>query len=228
MLVSTSIAALSGVVVAILAGGSGTNMLQTYRIANKTSSPPSLDSSKNWSTQDGAVEHLKSLNRKELLELFSASRVCAPSQDLQGDWNGALLDNNGYVMTKVSSIITNGLFGMGRTWNGKSFGSESKGMNRFFGRRKDNDANTRIIETEHGFEYTIQQSKILPTGQESIQLKYSKYHLPISMFYTMMDELRLVPGHDDVLIGMGCMGWSGGMLNCQPFCLWKADSKKQK
>ena len=34
--------------------------------------------------------------------------------EIEGEWNGALLENNGIVMTTVSTIMTNNLFGMNR------------------------------------------------------------------------------------------------------------------
>ena len=41
----------------------------------------------------------------------------------------------------------------------------------------------------------------------------------------MVDELRVLKLPEDssveVMIGMGCMAWSGGMLNASPFCLWR-------
>ncbi len=46
----------------------------------------------------------------------------------------------------------------------------------------------------------------------------------------MVDEVRLlkVPIIEDdeekfdlILLGMGSMAWSGGMYNCQPFCLYR-------
>jgi hypothetical protein len=35
----------------------------------------------------------------------------------------------------------------------------------------------------------------------------------------VIDEVRLVPGHDDILVGLGSMAWSGGMANSAQFCL---------
>lgn len=45
----------------------------------------------------------------------------------------------------------------------------------------------------------------------------------LSPWYSMHDELRYIPIADDysVLLGFGCMGWSGGIRNAAPFCLYR-------
>lgn len=90
---------------------------------------------------------------------------------------------------------------------------------------------------EHSFDYTITSTSTKPslfsdesTKISSIQLKYEKYQSPLSLWRTMVDEVRLlkVPIIEDdeekfdlILLGMGSMAWSGGMYNCQPFCLYR-------
>ena len=106
------------------------------------------------------------------------------------------------------------LFGKGRRWNGKVFGAGGKGINRFRG--KYNGA----MHMEHSFDFTIQES-ILKSGSKSVVLDYSKYQFPLSLWWTMKDELRCLPC--GVLIGLGCMAWSGGMMNAAPFCLYPAN-----
>ena len=249
MIFSAAQLAASAVVLA-LAGSSGRNMLQTSRIANNNKENNGLlssvtiddgiasddDSDLVFSStkQQNTVRYLQSLKRKELLELFCSSSVSDTTSlnDIKGEWNGILLENNGLLMTKVSGILTHGLFGMGRTWNGKAFALDSQqqenavvdgitktttkqGVNRFFGR-----SDRTSTEFEHSFDFSIASSKIVP-NEQSIQLRYSKYQSPFSLWKTMVDEVRIIPGNDDVLIGFGSMAWSGGMLNSAPFCLWR-------
>ena len=124
--------------------------------------------------------------------------------------------------------MTNILFGTGNKWNGKSFSSSSsssslkgnnKGINRFIIKGKDTPLK------KHEFDFSFEESKIQP-GTQSILLKYSRYQkLPISLWYTMKDEIRVLPvdcEEEKIFLGMGCMAWSGGMLNAAPFCLWKS------
>lgn len=178
------------------------------------------------------VRLLQSLGRPQLLQVFLSS---TPPQDLDvldGEWNGLLLDNNGKIMTAVSNIMTHTFFGRGRRWNGKQFfysGSSDpgKGINRFVTPTISSSSSSAslsgtIVEKRHEFDFEIQESKLAP-GSRSVRLVYNKYHRFLSPWHTMSDELRLVSAAEtDVLIGMGCMAWSGGMLNASPFCLWRA------
>jgi len=123
-------------------------------------------------------------------------------------------------------------------WNGKTFSSskpstttiKGKGINRFVmsssidnretnekenSTNNSNSNNNNNIFKRHEFDYSIEDSKLLP-GTKSLQLKYANYQLPISLWYTMMDELRVIaiPGSTStsstmILIGMGWMGWDG-------------------
>jgi len=150
-------------------------------------------------------------------------------------WNGILLNNNNLGMTSIGSkFMSNILFGKGRRWNGKSFDLEGKGINRFAvgstmtmttttTTTNDNKSEEEgEVEVEHIFDYTIGDSRIL-TGTPSIILNYSKYQGYLSLWRTMTDEVRSIPG-SEVFIGFGAMAWSGGMLNSAPFCLFPAKS----
>ena len=169
-------------------------------------------------TTTTVVKKLQTMKRKELLELFKSSEIPSRSalpQLIQGEYDGCLLNNNG--LTKITEIITNGLFGRGRQWNGKSFGEKSTGINRF--RSKELGSTT---ETEHMFRYDIGPSTLHP-DKESIRLDYGNFQSPWSLWKTMKDEVRVAAVNDDgnlVLIGMGCMAWSGGFWNASPFCLY--------
>ena len=198
------------------------------------------------------------------------------SNGLYGDWDGYLLANNG--LTKISNILSHTMFSgltprlrQRRRWIGKRFSSQPTksvfetdaatasriGINRF--RRFDdsgndnieNDDDTNFFFNQHQFDYGIENSKIQP-GTKSLFLKYNRYQSLsfLSPWYTMRDEIRVVPesflrsiltlnsdeGGDagsattnttstttDVLLGMGSMAWSGGALNSAPFCLIRSN-----
>ena len=130
--------------------------------------------------------------------------------------------------TSVSSFLSNACFGRGRIWNGKAFSSRKgdrtsgRGNNRFLSKTKESQFGT--IEKQHEFDFTVAPSKIWK-GVDAITLLYKPYQSPISPWSSMRDELRVLrkPGKKKdkggILIGFGCMSWSGGHLNSVPFCL---------
>jgi len=247
----------SSAVTAILVS-SAANMYQTYKVSNRffrNDNDTELLSLTSGNTQhvlnkylnsagriqvpkekkvEEVVQDLKELSREELLLLFLSCEAPKDSNDITGEWNGGLLDNNGWIMTSVGDLLTNQLFSMGRTWNGKSFlGREtSVGENRFRPRLRSDDLEK--IEREHKFQYSLEPSR-LNANSPSLTLKYSKYQGKLSLWNSMRDELRVLrlPQQEGkkgggIMIGMGCMAWSGafwrdGMMNCSPFCLWTND-----
>jgi hypothetical protein len=114
------------------------------------------------------------------------------------------------------------LLSMGRRWNGKAFTPEGKGINQFLSKKEGH-----TTDTEHSFDISIQESKI-QCGKESARLRYANYQSLVSLWRTMVDEVRFLPGSTDVSIGFGSMAWSGGMLNSAPFCLWRANHPDSK
>jgi hypothetical protein len=218
-------------VVLTLAGGTVRNMLQTVRVVGSSGSTINDENTNRQllpasacTTPKATVEYLQSLEREELLQLFCSGSEPEDLSELSGEWDGVLLKNNGLGMTTVgSNFMSNVLFGMGRKWNGKAFGAEGKGMNRFYGRTSES------TEKEHSFDFSSQESSRIQSGKPSVRLQYSNYQSTLSLWKTMTDEVRCLPGDTEVLIGFGAMTWSGGMLNSAPFCLWRAnnpDSKK--
>lgn len=190
-------------------------MLQTARVARLPSNTPAPSFPENSRASTKAmVDHLQTLSREELLEVFCS---CPPPSDLaklSGEWNGILLNNNNLGMTSIGSkFMSNVLFGKGRRWNGKFFGAGGNGINRFCGKHNG------LIDKEHSFDFSIQNSKIKP-DTSSVCLDYSNLQFPLSLWRTMTDEVRCLPA-GDVLIGFGAMAWSGGMLNSAPFCLYR-------
>ena len=215
-----------GAATAVLALASGRNMWQTYSICNAHDSQQEeqdascLSVMDNVSSQEKVLERIQSMPRNELLELFLSSDPPTSLESINGEWNGILLNNN-IVLTTVTNFLTNGLFGMGRKWNGKAFYKGQQGTNRFHSK-----ADPSTIQTEHQFDFSIAPSRLDPNKSSSVMLIYSKYQNLFSLWKTMVDELRVLklPGDSsvEVMICMGCMGWSGGMLNASPFCLWRS------
>eukprot|EP00980_Cylindrotheca_fusiformis_P004033 scaffold880_cov132-Cylindrotheca_fusiformis.AAC.29 len=212
--------AISGAVVAI-AGSCGRNMLQTAQVTNQgnasTLNQVGLGCIRGNSSD--VAKHLELLNRKELLQLFTLCDVPTDLSVIEGEWDGKLLENNGLLMTKVSAFMTHGLFALGssRQWAGKRFGVEN-GSNRFFNQKTDS------YDTDICFDASIQESS-LQTGNPCVRLSYYNHQSPFSLWKTMVDELRIIPGCDDVLLGMGSMAWSGGSKNAAPFYLHRITEK---
>ena len=119
---------------------------------------------------------------------------------------------------------------MNKLWNGKQFGyakDELIGINRFKG---DKDVPYKV----HKFDYSIAPSIF---GKSSIRLNYSSHQGLLSLWKTMVDEVRILKfprvdnnieeskeQFDIILLGVGSMAWSGGMYNSQPFCLYQPSS----
>lgn len=121
--------------------------------------------------------------------------------------------------TELSRFLTNVLFGRRKKWNGKIFGPNTKGINRFYSNKHSDH-----LETAHNFDFIIQPSSLVP-NVTSVGLRYSDYQIFLSPWYSMRDEVRLLelpsPVEFEIMIGFGCMKWSGGFLNGAPFCLYR-------
>lgn len=255
MIVAVANIAVAGALL-FVGGGTGRNMLQTYNVArHHHHHPQPLEEGQRTTTTtlpaelsgdaDGTVQYLQSLKRKQLVELFCSGTSPTSLSEIEGEWDGHLLDNNGLFMTKASDILTNILFSMGRKWNGKAFRQGGViGENRFIPKRtrekpmtgsevdstaettaeKEQENESSCLATtqyEHKFDTSIETSGIDGT-KNALIVKYSKYQFPLSLWSTMIDELRFIDdGQTQVLIGMGSMGWSGGRLNSSPFCLFR-------
>ena len=171
-------------------------------------------------TLNDVMSDLNSMKRSDIIKLFVASSSPSKSSILIGDWNAVLLENNGLVMTSISQQITNNLFGNRNSWNGKKFQSSGIGINRF--QTRNNDDNNIIYN--HNFDWEIKESAFF--GGETLSLDYSNYQGSLSPWKSMKDEVRVLGKTKDgklIMIGMGCMAWSGGMLNASPFCLFAKD-----
>jgi hypothetical protein len=119
MMILPIASAAAGAVTAALALSSGRNMLQTFQISRgyqETTDtkapwiPPSLHRHLSdptvSSTTSSVVSDLEDLSRKELVELFLSCQRPENISAIEGEWNGVLLENNGFVL--VSSDYTFG------------------------------------------------------------------------------------------------------------------------
>lgn len=115
--------------------------------------------------------------------------------------------------------MTHFLFSRGRRWNGKAFGDDKRGINRFVTKSKSKE------ELDHTFDCQIEKSS-LQSDQESLVLRYKNYQTLRSggwtslLWKSMVDEIRLIDclNGECVLIGMGSLGWSGGTYNGSRKC----------
>ncbi|KAI2512645.1 hypothetical protein MHU86_1864 [Fragilaria crotonensis] len=188
MIVGVALKAAATGIAATLAACSATNMYQTHTLlqlrtqtfscpaATPTSpeTPIATDLENNNNDADyqlrsaeQTVDQLTSggvsSRRRELLQLFLGSQ--APSiDDIQGEWTGILLDNNSWVMTTVTAVITHKLFGRGRQWRGKLIRDNWTGINRFSG-------DQGSIEMAHEFQFQIGPSKL--DGSPSLKHDYA-------------------------------------------------------
>ena len=158
------------------------------------------------------------------------------------------------VQTRVSEFLTNSLFGRGHRWNGKAFcvdkattssniEKSSTGKNRFISSATEessmatpvvasSNTTTSTIRYDHSFDFGLEPSRIAP-NLKSLILRYNRHQTFRSSGWTsllwksMVDEIRIVEcaNGDCVLLGLGCMAWSGGMLNGSPFCLFRPASE---
>mmetsp|Transcript_17089 Transcript_17089/g.25886 ORF Transcript_17089/g.25886 Transcript_17089/m.25886 type:complete len:225 (-) Transcript_17089:290-964(-) len=197
---------------AALSGSVARNIWQTYQLLRQEPQSKQL-LPKSIIKVDDALTRLKSMKRKELVQLYMSSDAPDRLSSISGPWNGTLLDNNGWIMTSVSEIITYYFFGIGdRHWNGKSFADDHTGWNQF-------QTKGGKIELEHKVDVSIGPSGL---GKNSAIVRYSSYQSFFSPWRTMVDELRVLKldyVDGEILICMGFMGWSGGVLNASPFCL---------
>ena len=185
-----------GAATAVLALASGRNMWQTYSICNAHDNQQQEQGASCLSVMDNVS------SQENVLERIQS------------------MPRNELLELFLSSDPPTSLESINGEWNGKAFYKGRQGTNRFHSK-----ADPSTIQTEHQFDFSIAPSRLDPNKSSSVMLIYSKYQNLFSLWKTMVDELRVLklPGDSsvEVLICMGCMGWSGGMLNASPFCLWR-------
>lgn len=98
MIVVNACKAAAVAIVGSLAFHSGRNMVQTRQVCRTVDSIGQGTTTKSLEGGPTTVEELQKMNRKELLELF-VQQCEAPTKlsEIEGEWNGSLLKNNGLV-----------------------------------------------------------------------------------------------------------------------------------
>jgi len=117
---------------------------------------------------------------------------------------GALLWRG--VLCPASALVTHVLFAPGHAWVGKEFAADGTGRNVFADGR-----------CRRPFAYAVAPSAF--DGRPALVLTYRRRDRLWGNALGMRDELRTIPGHPRILIGMGSMVASGGVRNTAPFVL---------
>lgn len=84
-------------VTAVLAISSGRNMFQTWNLSRQNAHPESQIPPL-FDTTAMAIGKIQAMKRKDLLQLYFSSRGPQNLQQVQGEWNGILLDNDNFIM----------------------------------------------------------------------------------------------------------------------------------
>ena len=90
-------------VTAVLTISSGKNMLQTVSLSRQqTPTTLPLQQLDHINDSSTVISHVQSLNRNQLLQLyFHQSRSPRNLKEVEGEWDGCLLDNNSRIMVRL-------------------------------------------------------------------------------------------------------------------------------
>jgi hypothetical protein len=202
---SVVVAAASSAILLTVASQCARNMIQTVDVRRRAAILPTmgdascpampnpLASLSESSSADTTADRLRTMKRKDLLDVFASSRAPTPSElsewfsckgsekgenestDEYCEWEAMLLDNNSFIMNASSSFMTHALFGgIALPW--RLVGNSSKAKGRWNGKAfgtagrginrflgKDAENNPSSFR-RHAFDYDIVKSKILPEG----------------------------------------------------------------
>jgi hypothetical protein len=179
--------------------------------------------------QNGRATRTAPQLTERLICAADVSRVCASKSDAVALWRsgvapdprdlcerelvGTLLWRG--VLCPASHIVTHVLFGGGRRWTGKALDAGGAGANTFAdGRRR------------RRFSYAIAPSQL--DGKPALVLTYRGHDRLFGGMLGMRDELRALPGHPGLLLGLGGMAATGGVHNSAPFVLETRDVPRRK
>jgi hypothetical protein len=96
-------------VTAVLAMSSGRNMVQTWNLSRQNANPKTKESDDSitpFDTTATAICKMQAMKRKDLLQLYFSSRGPQNLEQVAGEWNGILLDNDSFVMVGPSSLAS--------------------------------------------------------------------------------------------------------------------------
>jgi hypothetical protein len=111
MIVATVVRAAASAVLATLAYSSTNNMFQARRICSSKNHQDNASLQQQHIISVSSMEEFKSLQRKDYLALFcSAACRCPTMEELEGDWDGILMENNGRVMVRNRMVSNRDTF----------------------------------------------------------------------------------------------------------------------
>lgn len=159
---------------------------------------------------DLTLEHLKRLNRNELVQVFREADVPAPAE-LTGEYEGEMLSAG--LFSPFVLLYVHRLFGPG-CWIGKGFeagktGDVESGYNVFVR----GDSADRHVNRVRRFRTYLAPSRF--DDLTSLHIEYASYNRGLAA--TFHDELRRIRG--SLYLGLGCIPAFGGRFNPFPFAL---------
>ena len=93
-------------IIAVIGSSSLINISETYRFSKKKEQPIS---NQNHNGVCLAISNIRSMKRKELIELYLSPDCCAPQKvsNVSGVWNAELLNNNAVMVSTHGFILLN-------------------------------------------------------------------------------------------------------------------------
>ena len=90
---------------AVLAVSCGRNMIQTVTVGRQDTSGIAGSNFLPADSTESVVSKIQSMKRKELLELYFSSRGPQEMTEIEGEWDGCLLDNQSWIMVGVKCAL---------------------------------------------------------------------------------------------------------------------------
>ena len=85
-------------VTAVLAVSSGRNMMQTVHVGRQENHAGVGSAFQPTDSTETVISQVQAMKRKELLELYFSSRGPKEMAEIEGEWDGCLLDNQSWIM----------------------------------------------------------------------------------------------------------------------------------
>lgn len=142
--------------------------------------------------------------KRDVVALWRSGVAVQPGTIVGKQLRGSLLTRG--ILSPASALITHALFAPGHAWTGKMLEADGTGTNVFAGNRR-----------RRRFGYSIQRSAL--DGKPALTLVYKGHDGVFGNMLGMRDEIRALPDHPRILIGMGSMAATGGVRNAAPFVL---------
>ena len=88
-------------ITAVLALSSGRNMIQTWTLSRQQEVTQPNNNNMTFDNIEMAMDKIQTMKRKDLLQLYLSCHGPQQLQQIQGEWNGILLDNDNWVMVRT-------------------------------------------------------------------------------------------------------------------------------